>query len=69
MGGEPLSAFKWIKRNNITDSSCQNYLAKGYTNGIGCSSQMKCQTCNSGTCKSTEHSKIYSINDYGTVAG
>lgn len=58
----------WIKKNNITDSSCQTYAAKGYTNGLGCSSQVKCQTCSDGECKATANSKIYAIYDYGTVA-
>lgn len=67
--GEPLTAFRWIKKNNITDSSCQTYLAKGYTNGHGCSSQVKCQHCQDGTCKATSNSKIYAVHDYGNVAG
>ena len=33
LGGEPLTAFKWIQTNNITDDSCHAYRAKGYTNG------------------------------------
>ncbi len=43
-------------------------MAKGYTNGYGCSSQVKCQSCLDGTCKATLNSKIYTIKDYGIVA-
>jgi hypothetical protein len=66
--GEPNTAFKWIRKNNITDSSCQTYLGKGYTNGYGCSSQVKCQHCDSGICRGAPNSKIFSIHDYGNVA-
>ena len=65
--GEPLTAFRWIKSNNITDESCHSYTAKGYTNGYGCSSVAKCQRCNNNVCIAVPNSKIYSIVDYGTV--
>lgn len=69
LGGEPLSAFRWIIANNITDESCHSYAAKGYTNGYGCSSIAKCQSCSNNTCKSVPNSKIYALNDYGTIGG
>lgn len=55
--------------NNITDETCHSYVAKGYTNGYGCSSTAKCQTCSNNTCKATPNSKIYALNDYGTLSG
>lgn len=44
-------------------------MAKGYTNGLGCTSQIKCQSCIDGSCKGMPNSKIYAVNDYGFVGG
>ena len=61
--------MKWISKNNITDSSCQSYMAKGLTNGMKCDSQAKCRVCWNGTCKGQAQSKIYGLHKYGTLSG
>lgn len=62
--------MSWIKKNNITDSTCNNYKARGYTNGETCSSRSKCEACTSKyNCTGQENSKIYSLSAVGTVSG
>jgi hypothetical protein len=70
MKGDPAQALRWIIRNNITDSSCNSYKAKGYTNGLTCSSQSRCQSCwVKNGCKAQSNAKIYSFKDISVVGG
>lgn len=70
LGGEPSQAFRWIFKNNITDSSCNAYQARGYTNGMDCSAKSKCHICtDKNNCTVQNNAKIYSLFDYGSVSG
>ena len=68
--GDPGQALRWILRNNITDSSCNSYKAKGHTNGLSCTSQSRCQACwTKENCKGQANSKIYSIETMEAFGG
>ena len=68
--GDPGQALHWIQRNNITDSSCNSYKAKGYTNGLSCSSKSRCEACwAKNGCKGQTNSKVYSIEEITTFGG
>lgn len=66
-GGVPPLAYKWIHENNITDQTCSPYQAKSYKNGLECSSEIKCKSCNETSCSSQTNAKIYGISEYGTI--
>lgn len=69
-GGEALTATKWIAENNITDETCSIYQAKGWNNGLDCSSMTKCQNCAPGQgCWAQENAHIYGVEEYGSVTG
>lgn len=62
--------MSWIVKNSLTDSSCNTYKARGYTNGLNCSSQSRCQSCwLKNSCKAQANSKVYSFKDVTTVGG
>jgi cathepsin X len=50
-GGVPPLAYKWINENNITDETCSPYQGLSHVNGLGCSSEIKCQKCSSKGCE------------------
>jgi cathepsin X len=69
-GGDAKMAYQWIHENNITDESCSSYQARGHTNMLGCSSQIKCKNCSPGKgCWAQEKAKIFGINEFGEVKG
>jgi cathepsin X len=69
-GGDPLNAFAFIHKNNITDETCSNYQAKGNTNGVKCASDVKCRNCMRGKgCWAQNNAKIYGVNEFGQVKG
>lgn len=41
-GGDPLNAYEYIFKNNISDETCSIYRAWGWTNGLECSSELQC---------------------------
>lgn len=47
-GGDAITAYEWIHKNNITDETCSPYQAKGHTNGVGCDAEIKCKNCMPG---------------------
>ena len=68
--GDPAQALRWIMRNSITDSSCNSYKAKGYTNGLHCDAQSRCQSCwEKDGCRAQGNAKVYSFQGLTTVGG
>jgi len=69
-GGDALTAYQWIAANNISDETCSSYQARGWTNGIGCTSEIKCKTCDPDSgCAVPSSYYIYGIDQYGSVSG
>ena len=67
-GGSGITAYKYIAENNITDETCSVYQARGWKNGITCSQDILCSTCDPNTgCSTVTNYKIYSISQYGSV--
>jgi hypothetical protein len=62
--------LRWIRKHNITDSTCNSYKARGFTNGETCSSRSKCEACTSkNNCSGQANSKVYSLSSVGSVGG
>jgi len=69
-GGSSGVAYQYIYNYNITHESCSNYQARGWKNGLGCTPEVKCRTCDSnGNCKVPDSYPIFSIEEYGFVKG
>ena len=69
-GGDALNAYQWIAENNISDETCSVYQAKGWTNGVSCSAEIKCKNCNpTDGCSTVNNYQIYSVSEYGDVQG
>jgi cathepsin X len=69
-GGEAISAFEFMHKNNITDETCSIYKARGHDNGEECSSIQQCRNCNpSGPCFIPDEYKVYNIDTFGPVKG
>ena len=69
-GGEALNAYKYIHDYNITDETCSNYQARGHTNGLNCSDEVKCLNCMPGKgCFVPASYYTYSVDEYGPVNG
>ena len=69
-GGEALNAYKYIHDYNITDETCSVYQAKGHTNGLNCSDEVKCLNCDPNTgCFIPTSYYVYGIEEYGPVNG
>lgn len=69
-GGDPRQAYEWIHQNNITDETCSPYQAFGHTNGLGCSSEIKCKNCAPFKgCDAQPRAKIYTVGEYGALQG
>jgi cathepsin X len=69
-GGEPLSAYKYIKDNFITDETCSIYTARGHDNGHPCSNITLCRNCDPGTdCYIPDSYYIYQVDEYAGVYG
>jgi cathepsin X len=69
-GGDASKAYEYILRYNITDETCTNYQARGWTNGVTCSADILCRTCweNKG-CSVPSSYFIYGIQSHGKVSG
>eukprot|EP00828_Plagiopyla_frontata_P016248 TRINITY_DN211_c0_g1_i5.p1 TRINITY_DN211_c0_g1~~TRINITY_DN211_c0_g1_i5.p1 ORF type:complete len:600 (+),score=86.47 TRINITY_DN211_c0_g1_i5:195-1994(+) len=69
-GGDSLSAWKYIKENNITDETCSIYRAWGHDNGLPCSQEIICKTCTpGGKCAAVESYYVYTVSEYGPLTG
>jgi cathepsin X len=70
-GSWSLSAYEWIKNNNITDETCSVYQARGISNGLECSPIIKCKNCSPGSdkCEVPESYLVYTVEEYGSVYG
>jgi len=69
-GGSSGTAYEYIYRWNISHESCSNYQARGWKNGLNCSAEVKCETCDShGVCKVSDSYPIFGIEEYGPVHG
>jgi cathepsin X len=68
-GGDQINAFKFIQENGITDESCSPYQARGYSNGLDCSEQIWCQTCEHGNCQTPKEYQKWYIEDFGLISG
>lgn len=69
-GGDTRYAYEWIHKNNITDETCSPYQAYGHTNGVGCSSEIRCKNClPTKGCWAQERAKIYTVEEYGIISG
>lgn len=62
-GGAHLSAYKFMHEQNVTDETCSIYQAVGWTNGLDCSDQVRCQNCWSGKgCWAQQTYSIYRVD-------
>lgn len=65
-GGDPNSAYQWIMDNGITDSTCQNYLAKDSE----CDAMGICKDCAPGKgCFPVQNPKKFHIKEHGKAKG
>jgi len=70
-GGNPISAWKYIKDNNITDETCAIYQAGGHDDGVECSNILECRNCphDHGDCFIPNEYRTYTIDTFGGVHG
>jgi len=69
-GGNPISAWKYIKESKITDETCSIYRAAGHDNGWDCSPMTRCFNCSPHKpCVIPDEFYEYTIDKYGGVYG
>eukprot|EP01017_Pseudomicrothorax_dubius_P038504 TRINITY_DN577_c0_g1_i1.p1 TRINITY_DN577_c0_g1~~TRINITY_DN577_c0_g1_i1.p1 ORF type:complete len:594 (-),score=142.68 TRINITY_DN577_c0_g1_i1:141-1922(-) len=70
-GGDAIVAFQWIHSNNITDETCSNYQAFGWTNGIDCSDDIKCRNCKEDQtgCFVPSNYQTFGVSEFGFLVG
>jgi cathepsin X len=69
-GGNPISAWAYIKEKKITDETCSIYRAAGQDNGIKCSPSMRCRNCDPHLeCFIPDEYAEYGISSFGGVYG
>ena len=57
-------------KNNITDETCSIYQAWGWTNGMGCTEEIKCKNCHpGGACDYPTGYLIYGVEQYAPING
>lgn len=66
-----IEAYKYMNQYNITDETCNSYIAKGWTNGITCDAEQICKNCAPGSagCWAQTDYPIYKVSEYGKVSG
>lgn len=69
-GGSSGVAYEYIYNYNISHESCSNYQARGWKNGLNCSAEVKCETCDAhGVCRVPDDYPIFGIEEYGHIVG
>src|SRR4051812_40850539 len=69
-GGDGLSAFEFMAKNEVTDETCSIYRARGHDNGIECSPIVKCRDCHAHEkCFVPDEYHVYQVDQYGPVSG
>lgn len=70
-GGDPLSAYEYIHKNNVTDETCSIYRARGLDNGLSCAPINICRDCASGAaeCNIPDSYYVYTVDEFGPVTG
>jgi len=54
----------------ITDETCSIYMARGWTNGEGCSAMQKCRNCSPGeACFVPDQYRVYQVDEYAQIEG
>lgn len=62
-GGDGLSAYEFMKYNEITDETCSIYQARGNTNGIDCAPINICKDCHPHEpCFVPDHYYVYGVD-------
>ena len=69
-GGYPVVAYEYIFQNGITDETCEVYQARGFTNGLDCTSFFPCYTCDpDGTCYVPDSYLLYNVTGFEKANG
>jgi len=67
-GGSQLGAYGWIYNNTITDTACAPYQALSWREGLVCTPDALCKTCDaSGNCWVPKQYNTYNISEYGNI--
>lgn len=67
-GGNGITGYEYIYNYSITDETCTNYQARGWTNGVECGPEVLCQNCMpSEGCFTPPSYLIYTVEEYGQV--
>lgn len=69
-GGDGITAYQYIYNYSITDETCTTYQARGWTNGLDCSPEIRCGNClpDEG-CFVPDSYLVYTVSEFGPVAG
>jgi cathepsin X len=69
-GGDDLVAYDWMNKNQITDRTTSIYLARGHTNGQGCSPMMLARDCHPGeACFIPATYQYYNVDTFDAITG
>lgn len=69
-GGSGLNALQYIYRYGISDETCTNYQARGWTNGVNCTPEILCGNCWPGEgCFVPDSYLVYTVEEFGFVTG
>jgi cathepsin X len=69
-GGDANEAYEYINAYSISDETCSVYQAKGWTNGLNCTQEIKCKNCApNGGCWAQSNYPIYTVGEYGQLSG
>jgi len=65
-----MNAYEYMHTNNVTDETCSIYQARGYDNGVECSSIVKCKNCNpKEPCFVPDEYLVYSVDEFAHFSG
>ena len=69
-GGDDILAYQWMNENEITERTTSIYLARGHTNGMGCSPMIMARDCHPGeACFIPATYQVYHVDTYGAITG